>query len=293
MNKKMTIQQYLEYSEKTREKDAIDNFHVNLFQQYFISPDEERQNEIKYVLKRNVENPYIHFIYLLNERIYSTEELGLSNCDNNLLTKIKQVDIGKRMEYKDFFDYIEKDNIQGYCILSNSDIFFDETIGNLHKTTLSTDKSAFALSRYEFYSSNKDNLRSCELVPTGDGSQDTWIIHSNFNLTEKQRTPCNFNLGKFGCDNFILNILRTFEYTVFNDPEFLKTYHYHTSNVRTYTSQDRIIGGINLIKPIGSFNYKEISEKHPEVLSVGNNYNEKMKILRYKAQRVLQLRRKK
>ncbi len=283
--------QYFEYSEKTKTKDTVDNFNVNLFQQYFISSSEERQNEIKYVLKKNVENPFIHFIYLLNERIYSTEELGLCNCDNNLLSKIKQVDIGKRLEFKDFFDYIEKDNIQGYCILSNSDIFFDETINNLHKTTLSSDKSAFALARYEFHLSNNDNLHSCDLVHSPDGSQDTWIIHSNFNLLEKQRTRCNFNLGKFGCDNFMLAILRLFEYTVFNDPEFLRTYHYHTSNLRTYTSQDRVIGGVNLIKPIGSFDYKEISEKHPDVLSVGNNYNENMKILKYKVQRLLQFRR--
>ena len=94
------------YSEKDYNDDPI--FLIN---QFFIHKNKERNKEIKFCLKRNINN--FNKIYLLNERIYSNEELGLEKEDMN---NIEQITINKRLTYKDFFDFIKKLNIKGYYV---------------------------------------------------------------------------------------------------------------------------------------------------------------------------------
>ena len=58
------------------------------------------------------------------------------------------------MKYSDAFDIIERNNLNGYIIISNSDIFFDNTLINLYKSSLSTNKNVYCQLRFEY--SNKD-----------------------------------------------------------------------------------------------------------------------------------------
>ena len=129
-------------STNIQETENVDN--INIFCQFFIHSNKERQNEILKCLKLNVENKYITNIYLLNERIYSEEELDVSS------NKIVQVDIKNRLKFKDVFDYINDNNIQGYNVIINSDIFFDETIKGLFKSDIHLNKKMYALLRYEY-----------------------------------------------------------------------------------------------------------------------------------------------
>ena len=104
---------------------------IILICQFFIPKNEERYKEVKDTLKRNVENKNINTILLLNEKIYSKEEMGIDN------EKIKQLNIGKRMSYYDAFKQIQKEiEGKGYYIIANNDIFFDDTISNVHYGTL-------------------------------------------------------------------------------------------------------------------------------------------------------------
>jgi len=60
---------------------------INVFLQFYIDKNEEHYNEVKFALKKNVENPYIDQIIMLNERIYTPDELGIQS------NKIHQVNI--------------------------------------------------------------------------------------------------------------------------------------------------------------------------------------------------------
>ena len=80
----MNLQQYMN-SRLVRDGTRIKSSHItlnhnkeetepiNLIYQYFIPKIASRVKEIKETLKRNVLNEIISKIYLLNERIYSTE----------------------------------------------------------------------------------------------------------------------------------------------------------------------------------------------------------------------------
>ena len=216
---------------------------INIFCQYFIHPDKERHEEIAKCLKLNVNNEYITHIYLLNERIYTEEELDISS------NKIIQINIGHRLQFKDVFECINSNNIIGYNVIINSDIFFTSNIKNLFKTDIHINKKMYALLRYEY---DENDIEKSQLFgPRGD-SQDTWIVHSNFNITTKETRIFNFEFGKPGCDNKMIYLMALLGFEVLNDPEFIKSYHIHKSNIRNYTSSERVLPPYEIIMPKNS-----------------------------------------
>ena len=201
------------------EKNDVCNDKINLINQFYIDSNSKRQEEIKNCLKFNVSNKQIDNIFLLNEREYSTEELGI---DSN---KIKQIIINKRLQYCDVFDIMGQYEIEGYIIIANSDIFFDKSIMDVRKTYLSTKKQILTLLRYEY--DGKSSLKECHLFGPRSDSQDTWIFHSNNNINKDKRKIFNIKLGLPSCDNKLIYLWNILGYQCYNCPELIKTYHYH------------------------------------------------------------------
>jgi hypothetical protein len=192
---------------------------IHLFLQYFVPTDPKRAAEVRYALLQNVQNGHIESIVMLNERVYTPEELGTDS------PKIEQVVLGRWLKFSDFFDRVKP----GYNVLSNSDIFFDNTLGGVRESDLHSTRSMYALLRYEYR--GEKSLDECQLFgPRGD-SMDTWIVHSN------NKVPphiFNFELGRPGCDNKLCYLFKILGYNIYNDPKFIKSYHYHTQTARNY-----------------------------------------------------------
>ncbi len=225
---------------------------INIFSQFFIPNDKNRLYEIQEALKKNTINRFINKIYLLNERIYTEFDLGINS------EIINQIDIGRRLRFSDFFNFIQDNNIQGYNVLINIDIFFDETINNLNYSDIDISKKMFSLLRFEYR--NEKNLNDCllygstkyykkyfpnDILPTIEGnpaSSDTWIIHSNNKLTKKEISLFNFELGKQGCDNKIIYLFKILGYDIYNDPYFVKSFHIQKqlSKNRDYTIKEYV-----------------------------------------------------
>lgn len=227
---------------------------INIFSQFYLPDNKERLCEIQEALKKNTINPYINKIYLLNERIYSEFELGINS------EIIHQINIGKRVKFSDFFNFMQYNNIQGFNIIINIDIFFDKTIYNLNYSDIDITKKIFSLLRFEYR--NENNLDTCllygskeyfkkyfknEKTPVIEGSpasSDTWIIHSNNKLTKKEISLFNFELGLQGCDNKIIYLFKILGYDIYNDPYFVKTFH-----IQKESSVKRIYNNKKIILP--------------------------------------------
>jgi hypothetical protein len=306
---------------------------IHVFTQFFIHPSsQQRNNELKYCLYRNYINPHIAHIHLLNEKIYTNNELG--GVDGAGGNKITQTAIGKRLTFKDIIKYIRSNDIRGYCVFTNADIFFDSTIKKVCYSELSFKKQAFALLRYEFSwngggggtggggSSNIISMGGIQVGSrSGSGagggnvagidddiwlknspifgprydSQDTWIFHfsgpvgvgekatiasvqNNPHPHHTTSTACDtlmnaipplppvfekgtilgvndkifdIGFGVPGCDNKIAYILDILGYQLINDPGFIRTYHYHTSQQRSYTAKDVLPQPYSVIFPAG------------------------------------------
>jgi hypothetical protein len=232
----ITFSKVLEMTEK------YTNENINLIYQFYISNNQQRYKEIIKCLEFNVLNKFITKIYLLNERIYTMNELGIG-IDSD---KIIQYDIQKRLTFKDFFKFMNEHDINGYNILINSDIFLDDSINNLNYSDLSKNKKMMALLRYEY--NNKDISKSKLFGPRFD-SQDTWIIHSNYKIDNMYHKIFNFELGKPRCDNKMIYLMNILGYQVINDPYKIKTYHYHRENDRQYTITDKIQDPLGILIP--------------------------------------------
>lgn len=221
---------------------------VNLITQFYIDKDENRQREIVKTLQLNVHNNAIHKIYLLNERLYTDSELGVVS------DKIIQIILNRRVSFKDIFQSIENVNIKGYIVIANSDIFFDKTIDRLNQYDLK-DKNILTLCRYEYL--NNKSLKQSQLFHNGrPDSQDVWIFHSDNNIKQEHRKIFDFMMGKPGCDNKLIYLFNILGYMCYNEPNIIKTYHYHNVQVRNYNSSDAVLEPYCALYPVLNDNDK-------------------------------------
>ena len=220
-------------SRAATETDVRHEDHIHLFTQFYLPTDPQRRHEIVTCLRRNAALPCVTTVHLLNERIYTADELGVNS------SKIVQTDLGHRLHFDDVFYYARTRGLTGYFVLSNADIFFDaDTLVNLYATPLATKKSAMAQLRYEYR--GETDLATCPLFGPRFDSQDTWILHANFAPTASQERAFHIAFGRPGCDNRVAYLWMILGYEVFNDPACVKTYHHHASPQRSYNANDVI-----------------------------------------------------
>ena len=81
-------------------KEDLNQDKIYLVSQFFIHSDQIRRKEIIYCLKKNIE--LMGEIILLNDRLYTAEEMELSNSE---FQKVNQISVGERLTYKIFLDY--------------------------------------------------------------------------------------------------------------------------------------------------------------------------------------------
>jgi len=214
------------------DEEDVANGDIHLITQFFLHPDKSRMNELLTCLKVNLSNPYINHIHLLNERIYTNEELGVLDLSNDAINKIHQVVIGKRISYKFVFDYVSEQKLHGYIVLANLDIFLDDTARNIRRIGLQNYRKVECLSRFDV-KPNRQIKSGSELdSQRKHDSQDCWIWHTNYNLELDKRKAFDFELGTLGCDNVFIYLMSVFGYQVYNEPLVIKTYHLHNSNIR-------------------------------------------------------------
>jgi hypothetical protein len=230
---------YLSRSNKMFTKNKCDTDKIYIIYQFFVHSNAERNKELQECLRFNVENPHIDKIFLLNEKIYNKDELGVES------DKIDQRNIINRIKFKDIFEFVKTEKLKGYIITCNADIFFDKTVNNLRSSQLSSKKHIMAQLRFDY---TDKKLGKCKLFGPRADSQDTWIFHSNY-TPYKDAKMFNFIFGKQGCDNKLIYLLNLIGFEVFNQPYFVKTYHIQKSDARDYDKRASMLKPYMLISP--------------------------------------------
>ena len=221
--------------------------------QYYQSKP-KRTKEIDYCLQKNIENPFIDKIILMNE----------THFDLPISTKITQKVINKRLYYEDIIRYVETlpDNIT--VVFANADIYLDHTIRQMWSTHI--ENKFFALLRYD----EVDGVSKI-FGPRAD-SQDCWIVSSS---SIKSRTwkyeDFNFSFGVSGCDNAITLEMLRMKFLVVNPALSIKTHHVHTSDIRSYNKDDIISKDVYLyIDPTGLQDMEAVTQikETPSILTL-------------------------
>ena len=208
---------------------------IILLQQYYIPSDAQRREEIRRCLAYNVSNKAFDRVILLNERLYTEEELGISP------DRVEQVVIGKRLTYADAAKYSNDLDEHSFVVLSNADTFFDSSIRRIRTMGMVSERKVLAQLRHEY--DGISSLKKCKPFGPRPDSQDAWIWNSKWKFNEKALSRMNIELGKPGCDNKLVYLFSIFGFDCYNEPERVKCYHYHPSQKRSYSSTtDRVEG---------------------------------------------------
>ena len=218
-----------------------------LLTEFFIPQNELRYKEYLHCLEENIKNNLIKKIVLL----VSDNSVCPLKSDKISIVKLKQ-----RPTYTDVFN-ICNNNFNGeICILSNSDIIFNDTLKHINNNNIIN--KFVALNRWEPQGNNLVQFRH----NIGD-SQDCWIFKSPVNIQGG-----NFHMGTLGCDNRITYLAYAAGMEVINPSEQIITKHIHGTNFRT-VSQDRTktIGGQHLLV----FGSKDMDTRS---LIIERNWNE-------------------
>jgi hypothetical protein len=112
---------------------------------YYISSNEERNKEIKECLIKNFQNKYIERIYLLNNNIYNIN--FINDKQNKIIQYIISNENNYKLKYNDAIKFINENLQNKICILSNSDIYFDNTLSKINNKIIHN--NCFALLRYD------------------------------------------------------------------------------------------------------------------------------------------------
>lgn len=190
---------------------------MKLIIQYYNSSNKKRNSEYKKCLEKNLENP------LLDELIVFKE----GSCQNPIENdKIKYLE-NERMTFQEMFDYCNSYLSGEICIVSNTDIYFDETLERLNEIDL--DNKLITLTRWDILENNRVKFWGLPF------SQDSWIFKAPIKIKN-----ANFYMGIPGCDNKLAYLGKENNLELHNPSLEIKSYHLHLSKYRTYTGRDKV-----------------------------------------------------
>jgi hypothetical protein len=186
---------------------------IHLLIDYYKNPHPERAAEIDFCFNENINSKEFDQIY-----IFAQSELPTNNLPSSVVVN----NISSRLTYEYYFNYAKTNIPEGdIIVLSNSDIFFDESILKVKEINL--DNKVLALTRWCPYLGHW--FRNDELVPLHNHprSQDVWVWKNPL----KYDDSFNFHIGTFGCDNRLAFYLDKMGYQVWNPSYSIFAYHKH------------------------------------------------------------------
>lgn len=199
-----------------------------LFYNYFTARTPERQAEIDFCLKKNLECEGLKVIILNSSETH----------DNPLFAGAMSVIRQKEQPtYREIFDMGTVFSQGGICAYANADIFFTAENVQLIEARMKPGV-CLALSRWDYSEDGNHVLHDHR------DSQDTWVWKGGVNA----RVKADFTGNKPGCDNRIaFELNRVFR--VINPSKTIKTFHVHATQQRTYTPADTVPPPYHFIAP--------------------------------------------
>ena len=213
---------------------------MNLITTYYKSSNEKRNDEINKCLIKNFENKFIKKIYLLNNEKFNLN--FINNHKNKIIQVVISNDINYKLKYNDAIHFINGYLKNEICILSNSDIYFNETLSLINNDNINN--KFFALLRYDENEKGDISIFSQYNIPRDD-SQDCWIFKSPLNI---DLNKLNFSLGTLGCDSIFAYIVYDSNTDVdtktnISNPSYdIISIHVHNTGFRTYDEKTRLHG---------------------------------------------------
>lgn len=194
-----------------------------LFTSFYQDRNPIRQAELEHCMRMNVNNANIDKIVVVLEG--KCEDFPVLNYTDRI-----EVIEAQRPTFRQFFDLANLLCKQGdIAIISNTDIYFDTTIKELDRVVWHL-PMCVALSRWHQHENGQIILHNEKY------SQDVWI----FKTPILNMQYADFYMGIAGCDNRIAYEIHKAGYHLINPSQTIRSIHYHMSEVRNYSMDERI-----------------------------------------------------
>lgn len=201
----------------------------------------KRQAEYIYSLQKNLQSPHVAAVHILCEKDKDPIFIKAQNLEQDW--KLDFIILGRRMHYKDAFEFASKHLIRKNVMVMNSDCYVHRGFEKLDESILSR-KTMYALTRHE----SEENIRLCDATdlcgPKSkfQGSHDGFLFRlltpvSPWLLDQIDYRP---NIG--GIEQvLIFNFRKYGGFKIKNPCKILHIVHHHCSGVRNET--ERVIQG--------------------------------------------------
>lgn len=201
----------------------------------YLDASAERLREFLTCIERNAANRNIEAVHVFIED--AVDPAGLMTQYPELASpKVRLVLHGRRVTYRDFFDYATRELAGRRVIIANTDIFFDHTLSRLDDYSLIG--RLLCLSRWDLQNDGSWRLFDFE------SSQDAWIFQAPV-----PDFACDFHLGLLGCDNRLAWEAEQAGLVLSNPSRSIRAHHLHASGVRRYTEEQRLHGPTRGVRP--------------------------------------------
>jgi hypothetical protein len=186
-----------------------------------------RAQELEACLERNLRLDHIEQVHVFFE-----DDAPPLLCH----PKLKAVQFGRRLQFRDLFDYANHELGGQLCIIANNDISFDESLGEL--VGYDMEDKLLCLSRWETQPDGQ--------VVNGnyENSHDAWIFRSPI-----RSFPCDWYLGLLASDTRLAYEARAAGMTLLNPCQSIRAVHLHLTGVHHYSQHDWVYGPQGLVLP--------------------------------------------
>ncbi|MDR3646389.1 MAG: hypothetical protein P4L22_02495 [Candidatus Babeliales bacterium] len=184
----------------------------------------DRISEYIICLEANLRNKMIKKIHVMYDNSKDDDECILFNYLMKRKVIIKP--INKRPTYEDCFNLSNLLYPNSKIIISNADIYFDETLNLLSNYNLTN--IFIGLTRWNININETPTLYH-------KLSQDSWIF-----CTPIKKFKSDFELGVLGCDNALIDHVKSNNFITINPCLSIKTYHLQLSGIRNYSKEHTI-----------------------------------------------------
>ena len=182
---------------------------MNLLVNFFKSNNDERNQEYLFALDRNIDNEYIDTIFLFVE--------DMSHVEGIESEKVKIVELDSRPTFQDIIDFGNKELKGQQCIISNTDIFMDDTLSHVKDNDISN--LFLSLTRWDV---KTDGTIEYYDVENKGWTQDTYIYESPIDIKD-----ANFFVGLPGQENRLAYLAYEAGLNVINPSLLLIIKHFH------------------------------------------------------------------
>jgi len=202
---------------------------------------EIRQKEYIYCLQQNLLNPHVQEIHNLCET--DQDPLFIKALNLTMDWKLVFHFLGRRMRYKDAFDYASKKLLNKISMIINTDCYVDKGFEYLSEN-IPNNKTMYALTRHE----TAENVRLCNVSnfcgPNSNyiGSHDAFLFRLRAPVSPQLLGEIDYRPNILGIEQVLMFYLRKYGgFQIKNPCKILHIVHHHCSGRRN--GEDQLIKG--------------------------------------------------